>query len=158
MNNTPHSRIIDEFRLIDFDHDGKISREDLKHALIAVGKDPKPEVIDQIMSNVDTDKSGDIEFNEFLKVVSIKRGNEVDKPNESADDDGETLFQAFDKNHDGFISIEEIKMTMLDLGEYLSENDLNEMMDAVDINGDRLITRAEFRELLKYYWDKGIKP
>lgn len=47
-----------------------------------------------------------------------------------------TIPQVFDKNKDGFITVDEIRVTMDDLGVILTDDDLKEMMDAADINHD----------------------
>jgi len=48
----------------------------------------------------------------------------------------------FDRNSDGYISKTELYQTMKELGVRLSMDDLNEMMQAADINQDGRIDYA----------------
>ena len=45
-------------------------------------------------------------------------------------------FRVFDKDGNGFITIDELEMTMLSLGETLTPLELQEMMDEVDNDRD----------------------
>ena len=45
-------------------------------------------------------------------------------------------FRVFDKDGNGFITIDELEMTMLSLGETLTPSELQEMMDEVDSDRD----------------------
>jgi Ca2+-binding EF-hand superfamily protein len=56
-------------------------------------------------------------------------------------------FRAFDKNSDGFITAKEIKKTMKQLGERLSDKQAKEMIKAADSNHDGKLSQDEFRTL-----------
>ena len=45
----------------------------------------------------------------------------------------------FDKDGNGFISPEELRSAMYDLGERLNDKQLRDMVKAADLNGDGLI-------------------
>ena len=45
-------------------------------------------------------------------------------------------FQVFDRNRDGFITAQEIRETMEDLGIHLEDEDIKEMLDTADKNHD----------------------
>lgn len=47
-----------------------------------------------------------------------------------------SYFRVFDKDGNGFITIDELEMTMLSLGETLTPSELQEMMDEVDSDRD----------------------
>lgn len=53
-------------------------------------------------------------------------------------------FKVFDKNGDGFISLDELKSVMTNLGEKLSQRELDEMMQEADTDGDKQIDYKEF--------------
>lgn len=42
----------------------------------------------------------------------------------------------FDKDGDGFISAHELRVVMMNLGEKLSEKEVDDMLKEADINGD----------------------
>ena len=45
-------------------------------------------------------------------------------------------FRVFDRDGDGFISAAELKFTMMNLGEDLTQQEIDDMMTNADINGD----------------------
>ncbi|CAF4567640.1 unnamed protein product, partial [Rotaria sp. Silwood1] len=59
-------------------------------------------------------------------------------------------FRAFDRNSDGFITAKEIKKTMKDLGESLTDKQAKEMLKTADVNGDGKLSQEEFRILFNY--------
>ena len=55
----------------------------------------------------------------------------------------------FDRNSDGYIDGEELKITMQFLGEHLTDTDIREMIQEADQDGDGLINFKEFCFLMK---------
>ena len=49
------------------------------------------------------------------------------------------FYIAFDKDGDGFITTNELRIVMAQCGDRLSEEDVQKMMKAVDINGDGVL-------------------
>lgn len=45
-------------------------------------------------------------------------------------------FRVFDKNSDGFITADELKNVMTNLGEKLSDEEINDMITEADLDGD----------------------
>lgn len=76
--------------------------------------------IDYIMEKVDRDRSGTIDFDEFVYLMSSRKMDSpgVGNPNIS-DEDAELweAFRVFDKDGSGNISFEELKLVMTNLGE-----------------------------------------
>jgi Ca2+-binding EF-hand superfamily protein len=60
-----------------------------------------------------------------------------EEPNGKADLN--SAFLVYDKNEDGFISLDEFKKAMLTLGEPLSEDDLKELLSVMVIQSDNTI-------------------
>ena len=65
-NNT---RVLDLFRDMGGDDDGKISKKDFRDAFAIMGPDFPPQVVDNTFDYFDPDKSGYIEFQEFDKLL-----------------------------------------------------------------------------------------
>ena len=61
-------------------------------------------------------------------------------------DDIINAFEIFDKNHDGTISINEFKHILMDLGQKLSEEEVEEIFQDIDFNEDGKINYREFVE------------
>ena len=58
------------FNSMDSDNDGQISQTDFRKILQKVGLEMQPDEMKRVIAEVDLDKSGTIEFNEFLMVVA----------------------------------------------------------------------------------------
>merc|ERR1719419_1189092 len=57
-------------------------------------------------------------------------------------------FRIFDKDDDGFISVEELRNIMQNLGEKMSDKELDEMIVEADSDRDGLINYQEFVQVL----------
>ena len=74
-----------------------------------------------------------IEFNEFLQMMSKQQIKLMSQ------DSLKDAFSIFDKDDDGFISVEELRSIMKNLGDKMSDEELDEMIDAADTNHDGLV-------------------
>ena len=74
--------------------------------------------------------NGEIDFEEFLQMMS-KKIKDTDTEEEIRD-----AFRIFDKDGNGLISANELKQLMANLGEKLTDEELDEMMREADLNGD----------------------
>jgi len=77
------------FERFDKDGSGTIDAWELKETLKAMGQNPTDEEVFQMLSQVDDDGSGSIEFPEFLKVI------EAQKEAATAQNDESDLIDAF---------------------------------------------------------------
>lgn len=93
---------------------------------------------DEILKNMDQDKSGYIEFEEFLR-ATLKVETLVTEQNLKM------AFKFYDKDKSGKLSSEEIKII---LGDNNSEH-IKAIIDEVDINKDGHISFEEFKSLMK---------
>ena len=94
-----------------------------------------------MVGNVDKNSNGTIDYDEFVEMMV--RREEVDKI-----DDIAQAFKVFDKDGDGLISAEEIRITMNNLGEELTEEEVKAMLAEADVNGDGLIDFTEFKRIM----------
>ncbi|XP_009608019.1 calmodulin-like protein 3 [Nicotiana tabacum] len=58
-----------------------------------------------------------------------------------------SIFATFDKNNDGYITKQELKQSLKNIGIYMEDIDIVEMVEKVDSNKDGLIDLDEFYEL-----------
>ncbi len=84
-----------------------------------------------------------ISFDDFCRIIQ-------DFTSQSNDGYFQETFRAFDKNSDGFITAKEIKKTMKELGERLTDKQAKEMLKIADSNGDGKLSKEEFRILFNY--------
>ena len=100
-----------------------------------------------MVDEVDDNKNGTIDFDEFLKLVARKK-----------DETEEELREAFDivaqtKDEEGnntFISHEDLKKMMHNIGMNLTEEDIAEMMAVADADQDGKVNYEEFLDLLHF--------
>jgi calmodulin len=74
--------------------------------------------------------NGTIDFDEFLTMMERKM-KETDTEEEMRE-----AFRVFDKDGDGYISAAELRHVMANLGEKLTEQEVDEMIKEADTNGD----------------------
>merc|ERR1712079_938818 len=65
-------------------------------------------------------------------------------------DDVAHAFKVFDRDGDGLISEEELRLTMTNLGEALTEAEVRHMIAEADMDGDGKINFAEFSRLMAH--------
>ncbi|KAG1669134.1 hypothetical protein FOA52_002645 [Chlamydomonas sp. UWO 241] len=137
------SEIREAFDLFDTDGSGTIDAKELKVAMRALGFEPKKEEIKKMIADIDKDGSGTIDFEEFLQMMTAKMG-ERDSREEIM-----KAFKLFDDDNTGFISLKNLRRVAKELGESLTDEELQEMIDEADRNGDGQIDEDEFYRIMK---------
>ncbi|XP_049873796.1 calmodulin-A-like isoform X3 [Pectinophora gossypiella] len=126
------------FMLFDKDEDGTITMAELGVVMRSLGQRPSETELRDMVKEVDQDGNGTIEFNEFLQMMSKKmRGAD-------GEDELREAFRVFDKNNDGLISSVELRHVMTNLGERLSEEEVDDMIREADLDGDGMVNYDEF--------------
>ncbi|KAJ0176443.1 hypothetical protein K1T71_007622 [Dendrolimus kikuchii] len=130
------------FMLFDKDEDGTITMAELGVVMRSLGQRPSETELRDMVKEVDQDGNGTIEFNEFLQMMSKKmRGSD-------GEDELREAFRVFDKNNDGLISSVELRHVMTNLGERLSEEEVDDMIREADLDGDGMVNYDEFVTIL----------
>merc|ERR1712220_42100 len=71
--------IREAFNLFDADNSGAIDVRELKAAMRALGFEVKKEELKKMISDIDNDGNGSIEFQEFLEMMTGKMGENIDE-------------------------------------------------------------------------------
>ncbi|XP_078173050.1 calmodulin-like [Carex rostrata] len=132
------------FSLFDKDNDGCITMHELRTVIKQLGQNPTEEDVQEMIREVDADGNGTVEFNEFLALMERKL-KETD-----SDDELREAFRVFDKDNDGFISSSELRSVLMNLGENITDEDVDEMIKEADVNGDGQVDYAEFVKMMSY--------
>ena len=106
----------------------------------AHGFHPSDSELTEMIRNVDTNANGAIDFNEFIAMM-VKRGPTIE-------DDVAHAFKVFDRDADGLITAEELKLTMNNLGEPLTDEEVKAMIAEADLDGDGKINFSEFNMIM----------
>ncbi|XP_055371477.1 calmodulin-A-like isoform X2 [Condylostylus longicornis] len=130
------------FMLFDKDEDGTITMAELGVVMRSLGQRPSETELRDMVNEVDQDGNGTIEFNEFLQMMSKKMKGA------DGEDELREAFRVFDKNNDGFISSSELRHVMTNLGEKLSEMEVDDMIKEADLDGDGQVNYSDFVMLL----------
>lgn len=122
------------FRKLDLNGDGRISVDELKSFLAAIGGKDAAAEAKSMVQVADLNKSGFIEFEEFMAVhqKGVTR-NEI-----------KMAFWMFDENKDGRIGAEEVMLMLRKLGESCNLEDCRRMVNRIDRNGDGLVDMDDF--------------
>jgi Ca2+-binding EF-hand superfamily protein len=129
------------FKMFDADGNGSIDRREMKVAMKALGMSTKADDIARIMDEVDVDGSGTIDKDEFIEIVRPVLGgrdphSEVRK-----------CFEYFDVNESGVITAADLVTVMEELGEDVTSQEVEAMMEVADRDGDGAVSMTEFVRL-----------
>uniref|UniRef100_A0A669ER39 Centrin 1 n=2 Tax=Oreochromis TaxID=8139 RepID=A0A669ER39_ORENI len=113
--------IREAFELFDTDGSGYIDVKELKVAMRALGFEPKKEEIKKMTGEAEKDSK-----EEILKA-----------------------FRLFDDDETGKISFKNLKRVAKELGENLTDEELQEMIDEADRDGDGEVNQQEFLRIMK---------
>ncbi|KAK7863904.1 hypothetical protein R5R35_014476 [Gryllus longicercus] len=130
------------FMLFDKDEDGTITMAELGVVMRSLGQRPTETELRDMVNEVDQDGNGTIEFNEFLQMMSKKMKGA------DGEDELREAFRVFDKNNDGLISSTELRHVMTNLGEKLSDEEVDDMIREADLDGDGMVNYEEFVTIL----------
>ena len=135
--------IKEAFDLFDSDHSGTIDTEELKQALSNLGIDAKNQTLQNMMNDIDKNQSGTIDFNEFIELMTAKFSDK-DTP-----EDLRKVFDLFigDDTADK-IEFKHLKRVAKELGENISDEELNEMIVRADTDRDGKVSFEEFFSIM----------
>lgn len=145
------------FDLFDTQNSGSIDFHELKVAMRALGFDVKKAEVIELMNVYDKDGSGRVTFGDFLEIMK-KRIAERDPQEEML-----KAFELFDDDNTGKISLKNLRRVARDLGENVSEEDLQSMIDEFDrdLDGESEPTRNQSRSLqrgVSEHYEHGQPP
>ncbi|XP_027365217.1 calmodulin-2/4-like isoform X1 [Abrus precatorius] len=141
--------IKEAFGLFDKDGDGLhvcligcITVEELATVIRSLDQNPTEEELQDMINEVDADGNGTIEFVEFLNLMARKM-KETD-----AEEDLKEAFKVFDKDQNGYISASELRHVMINLGEKLTDEEVEQMIKEADLDGDGQVNYDEFVKMM----------
>merc|ERR1712232_125692 len=106
------------------------------------GQNPTEAELQDMINEVDADGNGTIDFPEFLSLMARKM-KDTDTEEELIE-----AFKVFDRDGNGFISAAELRHVMTNLGEKLSDEEVDEMVRESDVDGDGQVNYEEFVKMM----------
>ncbi|KAL4235313.1 hypothetical protein ACF0H5_006948 [Mactra antiquata] len=131
------------FKLFDKDGDGSITSEELGTVMRNLGQFPSTDELTMMLKEIDIDGDGTFSFEEFVQVMA-NMGGLSEQSEEDEEKELRQAFTVFDKSGCGYISASDIRDILQCLGEDLTEEEIDEMIAEVDIDGDGRIDYDEF--------------
>ena len=136
--------IKEAFNLFDTDGKGNIDVRELKAAFRALGFQVKKAEIRQLFVDMDKDlSSATITYDEFVEMVTPRMLNRDSR------EEIMKVFALFDDDNTGAISFKNLKRVATELGENLTDDELQEMVDEADRDGDGVINDEEFYRVMR---------
>ena len=136
-----NKNLVEVFKSLDSDWDGKLSKPELlKYYSRVMPEVDAKELVNEIFDVADTDKSGFLEFSEFMK-ASLDKSNLVSKKNLEA------AFKMLDCDNSGTISRKELQ-GVLDGTSLSGDKKWMKLLARADKNHDGEIDLKEFYDLL----------
>mmetsp|Transcript_30153 Transcript_30153/g.72869 ORF Transcript_30153/g.72869 Transcript_30153/m.72869 type:complete len:160 (+) Transcript_30153:245-724(+) len=126
------------FDLFDTDGSGTIDPKELRAAMQSLGFDAKNQTIYQMIKDIDKDGTGEIDFDEFLDLMTSRLAGSDTK------EDVQKIFELFDDDQTGYISLQNLKRVAHELGENMDDAELLEMIERADADHDGQISPEEF--------------
>ncbi|KAK1444862.1 calmodulin 1 like protein [Babesia gibsoni] len=130
------------FNLFDTNGTGTIDPREIKCAMQSLGIDRKNHLVFQIVSDLEKSGSTQIDFNDFLDSITLKLGNRDSK------EGIKRIFNLFDQDNTGSISFKNLKKIANELGEFISDEELRDMIHRSDSNGDGLLSFEDFYSVM----------
>jgi Ca2+-binding EF-hand superfamily protein len=136
--------IKEAFDLFDNDKSGQIDVEELKTALKNLGIDAKNQTLSNMMADLDRDNSGQIDFDEFIDMMTAKMSDRDTK------EDLQKVFRLFlgDDEKSEKIDIKHLKRVAKELNENMSDEELQEMIKRADLDNDGKVDFNEFYQIM----------
>merc|ERR1711939_521618 len=126
------------FRMFDTDGSGSISTGEFRDVCLAVGMTPTDTELKAMITELDQDQSGDIDLKEFLTAMQAK----------TQDPEGEEIimeaFKIMDADGSGTLSHSEFREVLQHLGEKMDDEEITELINTVDLDGDGEVDLKEF--------------
>lgn len=132
----------DAFDLFDSDSSGAVSVTELVEAMQSLGIDQKNEAVFNMIKEIDTDGSGELEFQEFLEMMTARLTDKTPRT------EIERVFKLFDDDRTGEISLGNLKRVASELGEEVSQEELLEMVQRNDVDKDGSWTLDDFYNVM----------
>lgn len=152
--------LFERFQDLDKRQIGKIRKEDfLKIPELVINP-----IFERILCIFDIDGTDDVDFNQFVKVLSVFRNPEMMADPELNDEKQleemrtekmKFIFQIYDIKNDGFIDTEEMsEVIKIMAGDYITDDELAQIVkqtfDEADMDKDGKLSFAEFRQVIEH--------
>lgn len=132
------------FCLLDKNQDGRVNASEIKCMLDNLGICLTDAMVHHLVQQASKREDGLISEDEFLSWMAHHQNSMKDDVME----DLLAAFRVFDKDRNGYITRDELRVAMEMIGEHMSDVQLDDMLKAIDIDNDGRINYEEFVRML----------
>jgi calmodulin len=132
----------DAFKSFDKKNEDKIKVGDIEPAMKRLGHTIKPDWLEKIEHMIDSEGTGYIAFEEFCSIVRKKMQDDEDER------ELREMFRILDKEKKGEVNTNELRWILKNLGDDLTEADIDDMIADVDTDGSGWVDYNEFYKLM----------
>ena len=149
------------FSRLDTDGGGSLDLDEFHSALSSLGIEISREAAVEVMDELDMDGGGDLELKELTaKLDEYRRGRRafaarvlgnVLEYTKRTNTSVTRVFARVDKDGSGDLDIDELQQAIHNMGQVLSQTEVQEVMIELDIDGSGTISAPEFLDKLKQF-------
>ncbi|ELU00393.1 hypothetical protein CAPTEDRAFT_170356 [Capitella teleta] len=133
---------MDAFKAFDKKGEGHVKVGDIEFAMKKMGHTFKSEFLEKLEDVIDTEGTGFIQFEEFCTIVKKKMQEDEDER------ELKEIFRVLDKDKKGEVNVSELRWILKNLGDDLTEEDIDDMIADVDTDGSGWVDYEEFAHLM----------
>ncbi|CAB3368217.1 troponin C, isoallergen Bla g 6.0101-like [Cloeon dipterum] len=135
------------FDAFDREKAGFISTDMIGTIFEMLGIQISDDEVEEIISEVDADGSGQLEFEEFCLMSSRFLGAEEEDP-EAMRQELREAFRLYDKEGNGYITTDVLKEIFRELDNKITADELEQMIEEIDSDGSGTVDFEEFMEVM----------
>jgi centrin-1 len=143
--------IKEAFNVFDSEQSGTLDARELKAACTALNIKISKDEIRSLYQELSKDIKEKINYDEFFEIVSVRM------PDRHTREYITTIFGYFDLDNSGKVSIRNLKKIAQEIGENLSDDELKEIMEEADRDGDGYIGFEDFFRIMKKRGDDPLE-
>ena len=128
------------FAEFDKDGDGTLATKYIGTIMRSLGQSPTEDELKRIIIEVDADGSGFMDFSEFLTMMA----DYIKEEGTDTKEDICTAFRAFDDAGKGVIPVDELKYVLTNLGDALTEEEVEELIRTADADNTGKVKYEDF--------------
>ncbi|KAJ3121974.1 hypothetical protein HK098_003234 [Nowakowskiella sp. JEL0407] len=143
---TPEQKkeITEAYTLFDADGSGTITAKEWRIAMRGLGFEPTREEMGRMLAEIDIDGSGTVDCEEFMQLIMRRMASQI------ARDEIHHAFRLFEPDPTtGRIGASQIKKVVEMIGEDLTNDEIREMIEEADKDGDGEVTEEDFAKIMK---------
>lgn len=129
------------------DEEEALNVDGLRTAIRSLGFEPRGDEIKKLMKSFGK-RGNKVNRDGFHKIMALKFGSSPGTKLNNLNDEISRVFNLLDLDKTGLITIENLKSIAKELNEDLTEDELREMISEADLDGDSMINKQEFQNIM----------